>query len=349
MKKSLVSIVIPAYNAEAFIEECIAATASQTYPNIEIIIVDDGSKDSTGNICRKWEKKDSRIHLYSKKNSGPSAARNFGISKATGDYLAFFDADDYPEANLISKYIEACSEWEDKSISFITCGMFFDNEYNKRVSEKISILEAPLGFAKGENYILTRSAAATLAWLKLFNFVTNKLYNLKKIKENSLSFDESIKIGEDLKFNLDYLDVCEGSIGMINTPLYHYVKRGNSNLSISYHKGDIEDTKEIYRRFIEWESKQQDVSPDNVLVIKAIYITDWVSRITSMYESCKETDKRIPIMHKITKELNSKEFRRTLREVYKARKISALRYNCLKTGRYEFFYFFRRFYQYIKG
>ena len=81
-----------------------------------------------------------------------------------------------------------------------------------------------------------------------------------------------MNIGEDLKFNLDYLNKCEGYIGMINKTLYHYIKRTDDSLSLTYHESDIEDTKNIYRRFLEWEEQQQGVTEDNLLVIKSIYI-----------------------------------------------------------------------------
>ncbi len=345
----LVSVVIPAYNAENSIKECLKATMSQTYKNIEIIVIDDGSDDGTLDAVNSMCSMDSRVRVIRQINAGPSVARNHGIEEAKGDYVVFWDADDYSEPDLIENYVAAYDSWADKDVAFATCGMFFDNRFNKRVNDKVSILEAGLGYAEGENYILIRSAAAMMAYLKLFNFVTNKCYNLKLIKEKRILFDEEIRIGEDLKFNLDYLDNCPSNIGMINSPLYHYVKRTDDNLSISYHKGDMEDTKAVYRSFIEWESRQIGTTADNILVIKGIFITDWVSRMTSMYEALRRTDKHFTMLHTIHLELSSKEFKKMLYEVHKAGKISLLRYLCLKTTDFNVFYLFRWFYQMLKG
>lgn len=344
-----VSVVIPVYNSKRYIHECISATISQTYNNLEILIVDDGSTDLTMDICRSYANTDSRIKLFTHENIGVSATRNVGIENATGDYIVFFDADDYPEKELIERYMAAYDEWNTKSISFVACGMFFDNRYNKRVENREAVLEPVHGYIKGENYLLNRSSASTLSWLRIFNFVTNKCYDLKKIKENNIAFDVGVHIGEDLKFNLDYLDKISGNIGMINSPLYHYVKRSDNSLSISYHANDLDDTKAIYKRFIEWEASQQGVTEDNILVVKGVFVTDWVNRLTSMYEKYRHEAYWEKTSRKIKRELQSKEFKRLLFEVYKAGKISRLRYYTLKIGFFEIFVFFRLVYQFMKG
>lgn len=196
---------------------------------------------------------------------------------------------------------------------------------------------------------MSRSSAAVLSWLKLFNFVTNKCYDLKLIRENNIRFDESINIGEDLKFNLDYLDHSPGYIGMINLALYHYVKRRDDSLSISYHISDLEDTKVIYRRFIDWESKQDGVNDDNILVLKGIFVNDWVSRLTAYYEEYGGRSASKLVRRKLQTELRSREFQTLLKEIRKGQKISRFRYLCLRTGNFEVFYFFRGIYQIMKG
>ena len=345
----LVSVVIPTYNAEKYIRDSLEATIRQSYRNIEIIVVDDGSKDSTMQICKSYADRDSRIRLFTHENSGVSATRNRGIRHAKGEYIVFVDADDYPEDDMIDCYLAALGQWEDKEVAFIVCGMYTDNLYNKHVGNTESVMESAHGYIRGENYLLGRSSAATLSWLKLFNFVTNKLYDLRKIKENNVWFDNDINIGEDLKFNLDYLEQCPGYIGMINKPLYHYIKRSDSSLSISYHDGDVEDTKEIYRRLIKWESSQPGVTEDNVLLIKGIYITDWVSRLTSLYEKHHRSEFRNLAKKKLREELRSSEFRKTLSEVYRGGKISTIRYCSLMMGSFEVFFFLRGIYQLLKG
>ena len=107
----LISVIIPVFGVEKYLDRCIASVCNQTYRNLEIILVDDGSKDSSGNICDKWAKEDSRILVFHKSNGGLSSARNYGVAYAKGDYISFIDADDYIKENyieylygLISKY-----------------------------------------------------------------------------------------------------------------------------------------------------------------------------------------------------------------------------------------------------
>ena len=348
-KDTLVSVVIPTYNSEEYISGCLDATISQTYSNIEILLVDNGSTDSTRSICEEYAKKDSRIRTFSVLKKGVSASRNSGIDNSKGKFLVFFDSDDRPEKNIIECYLNVLDEWYNKKVSLITCGMFYDNIFHRNVDDKVSILEPFRGFIEGENYLLKRHYASTLAWLKIFNFVTNKFYDNEKIKTNNIRFDEDINIGEDLKFNLDYLDCCEGYIGMINKPLYHYIKRNEDSLSLTFHEGDIEDTKTIYRRFLDWESKQNGVTQDNLLVIKSIYLTDWISRMTTMHDHFEDAEGLKAAKNKIDSEISSEEFQSILNEVHKAGKISTIRYLALKTGRFDLFRLLRSIYQKTKG
>ena len=344
-----ISVVISTYNAQNYISECLDATLNQTYTNLEVIIVDDGSEDDTLSILQSYASKDSRITLFRHSNKGVSTTRNKGIQNATGEYIVFFDADDYPEPDLIEAYVNAINEWSEKKVALIGTGMFFDNQYNKYVGNKTYILEVAHGYIEGENYILSRSSAAMLAWLKLFNFVTNKCYDLDIIRKHNILFDSNIHIGEDLKFNLDYLDVEDGNIGIINRALYHYVKRTNNSLSVSYHNMDLEDTKAIYKRFINWEVNQKDVTVDNVMVVKAIFINDWISRLTALYEEHRHEETFASAKKTLKNDIQSVEFQRMLKEIYRAKKISTLRYVCLRTGIFEIFYFFRFIYQILKG
>ncbi len=349
-EQKLVSIVIPTYNSKDYIGECLKAVIEQTYNNIEIIIVDDGSTDDTKNICATYASRDKRIKIITQQNHGVSTARNAGIDAAIGDYITFVDADDIPELTLIEEYMDAKNEWKNKDISFISCGMFFDNYVNKNVDNKAYFLEPVYGYIEGENYLLARRMASTLAWLKLFNFVTNKFYSLRAIKEKNIRFDQAIHIGEDLNFNLDYLDAVTGNIGFINKPLYHYIKRTNNSLSISYHPNDLEDTKTIYARFIEWEKSQSKISEENILVLEAIFITDWTSRLSSMYDGLRNNDSFSKESKAILEEeIRSKEFKRMLSEIYRAKKISKIRYLALRTGHFGVFYLLRSIYQILKG
>lgn len=120
MEDKLISIIIPVYNVERYLRECIDSIIAQTYKNLEIILVDDGSSDKSGEICDEYSKKDSRIKVIYKKNGGLSDARNVALDIAKGDYIGFIDSDDYIEKDMFQILYNLAEEYnaEISSISF---------------------------------------------------------------------------------------------------------------------------------------------------------------------------------------------------------------------------------------
>lgn len=111
MEQDLISVIVPVYNIKEYITRCVQSISNQTYRNLEIILVDDGSDDGTGEICDRLAEKDNRIHVYHKKNGGSSSARNLGISKAKGTYIGFVDSDDYVDADMYQKLYEGIQKY----------------------------------------------------------------------------------------------------------------------------------------------------------------------------------------------------------------------------------------------
>ena len=107
MTKELISIIVPVYNVEKYLKKCVDSIVNQTYKNLEIILVDDGATDNSGKICDELVELDNRIKVYHKKNGGLSDARNYGVERATGDYIGFVDSDDYIDAEMYEKLYEA--------------------------------------------------------------------------------------------------------------------------------------------------------------------------------------------------------------------------------------------------
>lgn len=112
METPLISVVIPVYNIEDYLERCVASVCGQTYTNLEILLVDDGSTDHSGSLCDSLAEKDARIRVFHKKNGGSSSARNLGISKAQGEYIGFVDSDDYITANMYEILYEAMRQYD---------------------------------------------------------------------------------------------------------------------------------------------------------------------------------------------------------------------------------------------
>ena len=343
----LVSVVIPIYNAADYLEACLNAVCAQSHSKIEIILVNDGSTDETKEIIDRYSRYDARVKAIHTKNRGVSEARNAGIDNAAGKYITFIDADDIPNMDLIEKYVEAAVNFGSEA-ALVLSGMNWYNARNKGKKYENHVLLETDGYETGKRYLLSRNMTHYLVWLMLFNFVTNKMYDLNAIKRNGIRFRQDIKNGEDLTFNLDYMKKVPGGYGVINEPLYRYIRRTEASLSLSYYEGCIEHTKAIYQDLYEFVSGQEGCSADNRLVIAATGFTDWVSRLTALYY-CKNCGQNYHQRYKrIRKEVTSPEFKSVLEEIYKAGKISSIRYKTLRTGNFRLFIILRWFYRVFK-
>lgn len=188
MKK--VSIIIPVYNVCLYIDDCLKSVVEQTYQNLEILLVDDGSTDGSSQKCDTWAQKDDRIFVYHQTNHGVSYARNLAILKSTGVYLSFVDPDDI----LDEKFIESLVYYiETYDADLSVCGIykFYDST---SVSSNIKTVE-----------LLEGNDMKKALFDEIGGFLANKLYKAEIFRLNHLYLDESISISEDLLLNLDYL------------------------------------------------------------------------------------------------------------------------------------------------
>ena len=216
MKK--VSIILPVYNSEKTIENTISSVLAQDYDNFELIVINDGSKDNSDSICRRIACRDNRIVYYKKENSGVSNTRNFGIDKSSGDYITFIDSDDVMLPDFLSKMVGCVTD----SVNLVVCGYYsILNNISKKFTYEKTIISDDMSFV-----------IETLQSRFLFNQVWNKLYSSKIIKDYNIRFDSSIDLGEDLKFNIDYLLYVD-RIMILENPLYNYII-SNNGLGFKY-------------------------------------------------------------------------------------------------------------------
>lgn len=209
MKK--VTIIIPVYNAENYLDKCIKSIVNQTYKNIEIILINDGSIDNSPNICDKWKEMDNRIKVIHKQNEGVSKARNIGIENATGDYIGFVDDDDYIDKNM---YQEMVNLIETKETDIVAC-----NFYNVEKEKKIGINKEV-----SKNWL-----NEVIAYDSIRGYIWNKLYKSDIIKHTK--FNNEVKIGEDMLFNISLLNTKSISFSYIERPLYYYIQHKKSTMS----------------------------------------------------------------------------------------------------------------------
>lgn len=129
MKNELISVIVPIYNMEKYLNKCVDSILNQSYSNLEIILIDDGSTDLSTKICDEYEKKDNRIKVYHKKNGGLSDAKNYGIEKANGKYIAFVDSDDWIEKNMYRNMYQKLKETKS---NIVICGRYIEYENGKK-------------------------------------------------------------------------------------------------------------------------------------------------------------------------------------------------------------------------
>ena len=197
--EALVSVIVPIYNAEKHIRKCVDSLVNQTYQNTEIILVDDGSPDTSGKICDEYAGKYDRVKVIHKSNGGVSAARNTGMSAASGQYIHFCDADDWIEPETYSDIVPKLVE-EDADVALF--GWYVDTE-NKGVISSVSRTDHALD-GVGDQYDIFHGMliiCGTAGGLKGYgNFIWNKIYKKESLIDengNLILFDETIKVAED--------------------------------------------------------------------------------------------------------------------------------------------------------
>ena len=211
MNKDKVSIIVPVYNVEKYLEKCLKSLISQSYKNIEIILIDDGSKDNSGRICDEYKRKDSRIKVIHKENAGVSEARNSGIQKSTGKYLCFVDADDF----VMDNYVEYMHQLIVKDSSDIAiCTKMFSNFNEKQTSEEV------IENLDGENAII-----------RILNYrmpigVYSRIFKKDLIEDNRIRFLKDIYMGEGFNFNVACFQKAKKVI-VSNYKVYYY-RRNNA-------------------------------------------------------------------------------------------------------------------------
>lgn len=201
-----VTVIIPIYNSEKVLRRCIRSVQRQTYRNIEVILVDDGSIDSSGTICDEYASNDDRVKVFHIKNSGVSSARNYGLFHATGEKVLFVDSDDWVDEYYVESLMSVSEDY-DLVIGSATLVNKSAAKYDAFPDIAVSSKEFDKLFA--DQRILKR----TSPWAKLFNS--------KVIKEKQIVFPEGMHIGEDAVFLYSYILYCD-RILVVDNRLYYY-------------------------------------------------------------------------------------------------------------------------------
>jgi len=267
----MVSIIVPVYNAQATLTNCLNHILKQTYRFIEVILVNDGSTDHSRELCDACAKKNTKVKAIHQENAGPSAARNTGIQAATGDYIQFVDADDYIEPTMTEKLVKAM----ERNVQLVICGYtsVYNNVTIKRYLPSIEGIYDRTSFINhiGELYknIILPSPC-------------NKLYVTKQIRQFEIRFIENLHIGEDLLFNLAYIQTCE-RIHMIPDPLYNYVITSNLSLSRGFNKDLTAHQQMLHRKVEAFLEKNHCYNGANAYFLNIMYTNSIVNRLQNLF------------------------------------------------------------------
>ena len=247
--EELISIIIPVYNSEKYIDNCLKSIINQDYKNIEIIIIDDGSKDDSFSICKENSLKDKRIKVFHQENSGVSAARNFGLNKVKGKYIFFADSDDFLEQNCISTLYKNLKADNSDYI----CGSYILEKTLHR-SKKVCFQKK--SYTKND---LTDNLPDVMQHIQ--NAPWGKLFRSDIIKNNDIRFPDDIPYGEDTCFQIEYFNYVN-RVTIIPDIIYHY-NFTNENAATKKFYPDIylyfDRIVKLYERFFELNGTNNSV------------------------------------------------------------------------------------------
>lgn len=231
--KSKISVIIPAYNAEKSIEKCVSSVLCQSLSAYEIIVIDDGSKDRTGEILDRLAKDNSNLRVLHQENRGVSFARNKGIDLAGGDYIFFMDSDDWIQRDTLSEFLK---HTEEESLPLTGFALEDGSDSPKEcVFEQIT-----------PQKVYSINIFEQLFCEVAVHYLWNKLFRCDIIKKENIRFDEKLALGEDLLFNLEYLKHVD-RIKLIRKPLYRYSVQNDNSLRHQVYRNQLEIDERLNR------------------------------------------------------------------------------------------------------
>lgn len=225
MKTPVVSVIVPAYQAEKTLEKCVRSILTQRFRDVEILLVDDGSRDGTAALCDRLAGEDSRIRVFHRENSGVSATRNFALEQACGEFIQFVDSDDYLAENAIAAMVQVARTHGSDLVIADYYRVYEGAAQCKSRGRSIGPVDAD-AFLQD----FTDSPSAFY-----YGVLWNKLYRREIIQRHGLRMDESFSWCEDLLFNMNYYRHIAG-VYVLRVPVYYYVR---SMTSLSMQKMNL--------------------------------------------------------------------------------------------------------------
>lgn len=250
MNNIKISIIVPVYNVEKYIERCLKSIVNQTLKDIEIIIVNDGTLDRSLNICKDFAKKDNRIKIYSKTNEGLGLTRNYGMKYAKGKYIAFVDSDDFIDENFYEKLYNAAEE----NKCDMSLGEYIINlPDNKKKEINSGKLDFGVNVIEAKDVLYSMLNIQNEKYHKIGMSVWRAIYKRELINNNNICFlSEREYVSEDICFNFEVLKRIT-KVALVQGVYYYYCYNAIS-LSHTYRSDRLEKTKKLFNKLKELSS-----------------------------------------------------------------------------------------------
>lgn len=274
----LITVIIPVFNVAQYLRRCVDSVLIQSYKDFELILVDDGSTDGSGDMCDEFAKSDSRVHVIHQPNAGVSAARNRGIEAACAEYLSFVDADDWVEPTFLHAFAEEVKKHP--NVDCVVQG-FYNHE-----GQGITYPEAFYNTAEE-----LCSHLFELEQRQLIGYVWNKLFRTALIHEHHLRFDAEIPIGEDGVFAMTVLSHAT-SLATTSNAAYYYVFNGKKTFSFSSFNRRLDS---FYNLLCSMKSMPSEVR--NAFLFKEFRFSLYVLHV--LYQEHLSTAERLSFLQKI--------------------------------------------------
>ena len=267
----MVSVIVPVYKVEPYLKNCVDSIINQTYNDLEIILVDDGSPDNSGTMCDIYAQADRRIKVIHKKNGGLASARNAGLQLARGEYIAFIDSDDSVDLSMYEFMVRIA---EEKQADLVICGC-------QKISASDQIEKCDVSNSRSD--ILDADGVWKELFIMLNNSSCNKLY--KRTLLDGICFPEELVHGEDMIFNLHYALRCTNGV-RTTCGFYHYYDRAGSITRAAFSKRNFKEinVKDEAKRIVE------EYKPSDTIVAECYCFRARMNVIREMIRSKREKE-----------------------------------------------------------
>lgn len=284
------SVIVPIYNCEKYINKCIDSILNQTLKDIEIILIDDGAFDNSGKIADEYAKLDKRISVIHQENSGPSVARNKGIELAKGKYIGFVDSDDYIEPTMYEELYNSANKNKAQVAMCSYYEKYIDNDESIKVKADLESNKLYNKSAIEDNIISTFPKNENFGYYSLWN----KIYLREWLLDSRIVIDISRDHGEDWWFNINVFSKIDSFV-YVDKPLYNYIHVNSNSLMSKYRENQFD-------LFLDGRLKMKEITPKKYMNEKEFnkrFVYEFSSYIIRTMKEIDNKDRRKELINKV--------------------------------------------------